>query len=92
MTKLKWNREPSRSSLNSEYWSNPKKGFDKDWHIKQQYKKQHTEEFLNQTINLGTHKDHELDIIELDSGPHSTKLICKTCNNKFIRWLPKNII
>jgi hypothetical protein len=91
MTKLKWDREPVRSTLNSDYWNDPKKGFDKDWHIKQQFKKEKNEKILNQKIELGIHKDHDLDIIPLTSGPHSSKLICITCNNKFIRWLSKGI-
>lgn len=84
MTKLKWDREPVRSSLNSDYWSNPKKGFDKNWHDAQATK----QKILHKQIDLGTHKDHDLEFVKLDSGPHEGKIMCKTCN-KFMRWLPK---
>jgi len=82
MTKLKWDREPVRSSLNSEYWLDPKKGFDKDWHDK------------NSSIhnNLGIHKDHDWQIINKPSGPHAGKIICNTCKGKWIAWLPKGYI
>jgi hypothetical protein len=91
MTKLNWNRKPVRSVMNSEYWTNPKKGFDKGWHDRQQAKIERKQRLLNQEIDLGIHIDHELDIIKLESGPHESKLICITCKNKFIRWLPKGI-
>ena len=90
MTKLKWDRHPVQSVLNSEYWTDPKKGFDKGWHDRQAQKQQRKQRLLNQNIDLGIHKDHELDIIKLDSGPHAGKLVCTTCN-KFLRWLPKGI-
>ena len=90
MTKLKWDRNPVRSVLNSEYYTNPKEGFDKGWHHTQQLKFEKKQKLLDKNIDLGIHQDHELDIIKLDSGPHAGKLICTTCN-KFIRWLPKGI-
>jgi len=80
MTKLDWERRPYRYELNSEYWLNPKTGFDREWH--EQKNK------LNK--NLGIHKEHEWQPVKLDSGPHAGKAICKTCGNKFICWLPKN--
>jgi hypothetical protein len=91
MTKLKWNREPVRSSLNSEYWFDPKKGFDKGWHDRQAQKNEKIQRFLNREIKLGIHEKHDLDIVKLDSGPHAGKLVCNTCN-KFIQWLSKGII
>ena len=91
MTKLKWDREPVRSSLNSEYWTNPKEGFDKGWHDRQAQKNERKQRLLNKEIQLGVHEDHDLNIIKMESGPHASKLVCITCNNKFIRWLPKGI-
>jgi hypothetical protein len=32
MAKLDYTRQPTTSKLNSEYYSNPSKGFDKHWH------------------------------------------------------------
>lgn len=87
MTKLIWDRKPVKSLLDSDYWNNPKKGFDKAWHQQQENKKAQAE---NEKQSLGIHANHELERIQLNSGPHSGKLICKTCNNKFIKWLPKN--
>jgi hypothetical protein len=92
MTKLVWDRKQQTSILNSDYYTNPKTGFDKAWHDQQAQKKQRKDRLLNQEIKLGIHTDHDLDIIKLDSGPHACKLVCITCNNKFIQWLPKGII
>lgn len=86
MTKLNWNRKSTVSVLNSDYFTNPKTGFDKAWHEEQRNKKALAEK---EKQFLGTHADHELEQIQLSSGPHSGKLICKTCNNKFLKWLPK---
>ena len=94
MTKLDYNKtnKSDTSFLNDPYWTNPKTGFDKGWHDQQKAKNERKQRLLNQKIDLGTHKDHTLDVIKLESGPHDSKLICVTCNNKFIRWLPKGII
>jgi hypothetical protein len=91
MTKLKWNREPVNSVLNSEYWTDPVNGFDKGWHDRQKAKNERKQRLLNQNIDLGLHEDHDLSIEKLDSGPHAGKLVCVSCNNKFIRWLSKGI-
>ena len=84
MTKLKWNRDPITSVLNTEYYLNSKTGFDKSWHDKIKASKKE--------YNLGTHKTHDWQPIKLQTGPHYGKLICKTCNDKFIQWLPKSIL
>lgn len=86
MTKLNWERKPWVSSLDSDYWTNPKEGFDQAWHQTQKYK--HTQLEKEKQL-LGIHIDHNLEKIQLSSGPHHGKLICKTCNNKFIKWLPR---
>jgi hypothetical protein len=80
MTKLKWDRQNWSSKLNSEYWMNPKTGFDSSWHSQQQ----------NLKKILGIHETHKWEAIKMESGPHAGKLVCKTCNNKFVNWLPKN--
>ena len=36
------------------------------------------------------HKDHQVQIIAKPQGIHAAKLVCLTCNGKFIQWLPKN--
>jgi len=87
MTKLIWDRGSVRSILDSDYYTDPKQGFDKHWHTQQAHKKSKAEK---ERQTLGTHANHELERIQLPSGPHSGKLICKTCNNKFIKWLPKS--
>jgi hypothetical protein len=86
MTNLKWNRQKWTSTLDSEYWTNPKEGFDKNWHEIQNHKNIKAEKFKE---FLGIHVDHELEKIQLTTGPHHGKLICKTCNNKFLKWLSK---
>jgi len=84
--KLKWDRQNWVSVMNSDYWTNPKTGFDKAWHDERQHKKVQAEK---EKQFLGIHVNHELDRIQSQSGPHAGKLICKTCNNKFLKWLPK---
>ena len=84
MTKINWNRQKQVSVLNRDYFINPKTGFDKEWHDRQSHLKN-----LLETIDLGVHNTHEILPIKLDSGPHAGKLVCVTCKNKFLRWLPK---
>lgn len=88
MTKLNWNRNNYSSILNSDYYKNPKQGFDKHWHYNQTLHNQKLEKIKKQHIDLGIHQEHQLEIVETDSGPHAGKLICVTCT-KFLRWLPK---
>jgi hypothetical protein len=76
--------------MNDEYWTDPKKGFDKGWHDRLEQKKQGKERRLKREIDLGEHSTHNWQPVKLESGPHAGKLICITCNNKFIRWLPKD--
>jgi hypothetical protein len=86
MTKLKWDRDKWTSTINSEYWTDPRKGFDREWHEQQKHKQAQAakdKEFL------GTHAEHTLEKIQLSTGPHHGKLICKTCDNKFLKWLSK---
>ena len=94
MTKLDYSKTTKSDTafLSDPYWTNPKTGFDKGWHDRQAQKDQRKQRLLNQHIELGTHSEHDLDIIKLDTGPHAAKLICVSCENKFIRWLPKGII
>ena len=86
MTKLKWDRQNWASSMNSEYWTNPKEGFDKHWHQQQKNK---SIQAAKEKQSLGEHQDHQTEKLQLQSGPHAGKLICITCNNKFLKWLPK---
>jgi hypothetical protein len=88
MTKLNWERPNNKTSvLNTEYYTNPKNGFDKAWHSQRDNLKQ----------NLGIHKDHDWEIINEPTGPHAGKVVCNTCKNKkgkgmFVSWLPKGYI
>lgn len=90
MTKLKWDRAPIVSKLNSEYWNDPKQGFDKGWHHNCNAHLEGKKIRLLKEIDLGIHKTHQWTAVSCISGPHVGKLICITCNNKFIRWLPKD--
>lgn len=94
MTKLDYRKSNKSDTafLNDPYWTDPKKGFDKGWHHNWIQKLQSKQNKLNKEINLGIHFTHNLDIIELNSGPHYGKLICVSCNNKFIRWLSKDFL
>lgn len=81
MAKINWQRKTTGSILHSEYYTNPRKGYDKDfWE---------TREKLNKT--LGKHKQHNWHTVEGTFGPHKGKLVCKTCNNKFLGWAPKQL-
>ena len=82
MTKLNWDRQDWKSTMNSEYWTNPKTGFDKAWHEQRNKLKQ----------NLGIHKTHDWEIVNTPTGPHAGKVICNTCKGKFVSWLPKGYI
>ena len=82
MTKLNWDRPDWKSTMNLEYWTNPKTGFDNAWHEQRNKLKQ----------NLGIHEAHDWAIINKPTGPHAGKVICNTCNGKFVSWLPKGYI
>lgn len=82
MTKLNWNRPQNSSVLNSEYYTNPKTGFDEAWHNQRTKLRQH----------LGIHKEHDWEIINKPTGPHAGKIICNTCGGKFVNWIPKGYI
>lgn len=81
MTKRDYSRTNKSSSafLNDPYWANPKRGFDKHWH-NQRNKLQET---------LGIHRDHNWEIINKPTGPHAGKVICNSCEGKFVAWIPK---
>lgn len=40
-------------------------------------------------VNIGNHIDHKLATVKC-VGPHYAKLVCKTCDNKFVQWLSKD--
>jgi hypothetical protein len=87
MANFNWNRESARSGINSEYWTNPKTGFDKAWHEQRGRLRQ----------NLGIHESHNWEIINEPTGPHAGRAVCNTCKNKkgkslFICWIPKGYI
>jgi hypothetical protein len=88
VTKLDYSKtnKSDTSFLNDPYWTNPKTGFDKAWHEQTKHKNARA---TKEKQFLGIHVDHELDRVLSESGPHAGKLICKTCNNKFLKWLPK---
>jgi len=87
MTKLNYSKtnKSDTAFLNDPYWTNPRTGFDKAWHEQTKYQNIR----LQKEVDLGIHKDHHWEPVKIDTGPHVGKLICITCNNKFIRWLPK---
>tara|TARA_R100001530_G_scaffold108818_1_gene76315 strand:- start:170 stop:454 length:285 start_codon:yes stop_codon:yes gene_type:complete len=41
-------------------------------------------------INLGKHENHNWVPIIKATGPHGGKVVCVTCGNKFVTWLPKS--
>lgn len=86
MAKLNWNRSRVTSKFETKYWNDPVNGFDKEWH--QKYGKLRDQ---NKEIDLGIHETHHWIPVLLEQGPHRGKIICKTCGNKWIAWLPKEI-
>jgi hypothetical protein len=79
MANLNWNRNSMGTGMNSDYWKNPKTGFDRKWH----------EEKAALNSKLGAHRTHNWTPVQAESGPHAGKAICNTCGGKFIMWLPK---
>ena len=43
-------------------------------------------------INLGKHETHDWQPLKGPFGPHAGKIICKTCSDKWVAWLPKGTI
>ena len=91
MTKLDYSKtnKSDTAFLNDPYWTDPKKGFDRAWHIEQANKRIREKKLEN---SLGIHRDHELEPVLIPTGPHAGKVVCVTCNSKFVTWLPKKLI
>jgi len=85
MSKLNWSRHQVVSKMDRDYYNSPVTGFDNKWHTKRKH-------ILTKEINLGKHEKHNWQVIKLDSGPHTGKVICNDCNGKFVTWLPKGSI
>ena len=83
MAKIDWSRHKLVSKLDRDYFNDPKKGFDSKWHEKRNSKRQ---------IKLGIHEKHNWQVVKLQSGPHTGKIICNDCGGKFVTWLPKGNI
>lgn len=49
-------------------------------------------DLLKQEINLGKHENHNWQPVLGNFGPHQGKVICNTCNGKFVTWLSKQHI
>lgn len=96
MANINWNRNTPSSRLNSDYYSNPKKGFDAGWHKQQAYLKGLKKTTKPKGIrpkakvtHLGApkktaHIDHQCEIVEVDNI-HRWEMRCITCN-KHIKW------
>lgn len=84
MTKLDYNKtnKSDRAFLNDAYWTNPRTGFDQKWHNQR----------TNLRQKLGTHQDHNWEILNQPTGPHAGKVVCHTCGGKFVMWIPKGYI
>ena len=80
MAKLKWNRIAEKSLIRR----HGHKIVQSEYTQKVQKNKNY--------INLGIHEKHNWQPLKGPFGPHSGKIICKTCNDKWIAWLPKGSI
>ena len=80
MSKLNWNKAEKRDLVK-------KRGYEIIETEREQKKRMQIEDPLKD-IDLKEHKDHTITIEVGTFGPHTRKLICKTCN-KLIKWLPK---
>ena len=83
MAKINWNRHRYVSKMETNYWNDHKNGWDKEFWQKRD---------PNKKIKLGIHENHDWHPVKLDSGIHAGKIICKTCDNKFVTWLSKGAI
>jgi hypothetical protein len=43
-------------------------------------------------VNLGKHENHNWKPVIGEFGPHKGKIICETCEGKWVTWLPKAAI
>ena len=73
--------------LSTPYWTDPVKGFDREWH----------EQRAKVKSQLGIHQDHNWELINEPTGPHAGKIVCNTCKSKkgksmFVAWIPKGYI
>lgn len=83
MAKINWQRNPTTSVINSSYYSNPKTGFDKAFWDKKTARDRKIDLIVKE------HKQHNWQTIYGTFGPHKGKIVCETCNNKFLGWAPK---
>ena len=83
MAKLNWSRHSYSSIMGSDYYANPKTGFDKAWHQKQ------AKTPKAKITKANKHDKCPVVAVRCESGPHYAKLCCKT-HNKHIQWLSKD--
>jgi hypothetical protein len=83
MKKICWDRHELKTKFDRDYWKEPKYGFDTKWHSKN---------IDNRQIKLGIHEKHDWQVVKMETGPHAAKIVCRTCKNKFVTWLPKSFV
>lgn len=82
MAKIKWHRIAQNDLMR-------KHGIDivKREYVSNTVSKQ--KEILKEEINLGIHENHNWQPVLGSFGPHQGKIVCNTCNEKFVTWLKK---
>lgn len=100
MSKMNYTKYTNRTitSLDSEYWSKPSQGFDKQWHTQRKANVAMSKAFA-QKIADGPHGAHALDVVKDHPADiqangrrwNAGRIHCKTCD-KWVAFIPKNIV
>ena len=86
MAKIDWDKQNAYDKIDHYTWAKKRNAIqDKKWKL-------HSMNYVpdkKTNINLGIHENHDWQPIKGPFGPHAGKIICKTCNDKWVSWLPK---
>jgi hypothetical protein len=88
MAKLNWSRQATTSVMGSTYYTDPKSGFDKEWH-QQNAKKSKPKKTKAKITKAKKHNTCPVVAVRCDTGPHYAKLCCRK-HNKHIQWLSRD--
>lgn len=81
MSKLNWNKAAKKDLIKNRGYEIVESEY--------QQKVNNKKDFPDYYIDLGIHKKHKRKILNGPFGPHARQLICLTCKNKWLAWLPK---
>lgn len=84
-----------RHKITDPKWQNYRLNYKKPKKSKPKIKKPENKPNMankSSNINLGKHETHDWQPMKGPFGPHAGKIICKTCNDKWVAWLAKGTI